>query len=318
MNIPVKYSIVIPVYNEESVLSVCYQRLSSVMSSLGESYEILFVDDGSVDGSGAVIEGLSDKDDAVKGIFLSRNFGHQIAITAGMDFSCGDAVIILDADLQDPPEIIPLFIEKWRQGFDVVCGKRTKRKGEGLLKKTTAALFYRCINIVSEVPIPYDTGDFRLLDRKVCDALKELREPHRFVRGLVSWTGFHQTEVPYVRDPRYSGKSKFSFRKMYAFALDALFSFSAKPLQIILPVGGTIFIAGLVVTIILLFLYFTPNTEVDVFFFFGALAATLNGLLLFFLGLIAEYIQRVHTQTKNRPLYFIQKVVGRDGDECKK
>lgn len=191
----VRYTIIIPVYNEEAVVHETYRRLTRVMESIGEPYELLFVNDGSQDRTAEIIEGLAESDECVKLLDFSRNFGHQIAITAGMDNARGDAIVIIDADLQDPPELIPQMIEKWQEGYDVVYAQRSKRKGETLFKKWTASLFYRTLRALTEVNIPLDTGDFRLIDRKVCDAMRSIREKNRFVRGLVSWVGFRHVTL---------------------------------------------------------------------------------------------------------------------------
>ncbi|KUK63172.1 MAG: Glycosyl transferase, family 2 [Desulfotomaculum sp. 46_80] len=218
MNDNVRYSVIIPVYNEEAVINETYRRLKQVMKTLNEPYELLFVNDGSRDKTAEIIKGFSASDSSVKLLDFSRNFGHQIAITAGMDYARGDAVIIIDADLQDPPEVIPQMIDQWRQGYEVVYAKRSKRMGETFFKRTTASLFYRILRSLTEgVNIPLDTGDFRLIDRKVCDAMQCIREKNRFVRGLVSWVGFRSTAVEYTREERYAGETKYSLKKCFAF-----------------------------------------------------------------------------------------------------
>jgi glycosyltransferase involved in cell wall biosynthesis len=225
------YSIIAPVHNEEAVLPALYQRVSDVMNSLGEPWELILVDDGSSDRSAAVMLTLNELDDRVKGISFSRNFGFQMAVTAGLDHARGDAVVLIDADLQDPPEVIPEMIKKWRQGYEVVYGVRSKREGETFFKKATAAAFYRVIQRITNVDIPLDTGDFRLMDRRVVEAIRRMPEKHRFLRGMVSWVGFRQTGVTYERQARFAGQTKFTLRKMVDFALDAIASFSALPLR---------------------------------------------------------------------------------------
>lgn len=229
MNADIRYSIVIPVYNEEAVIDQTYRRLKKVVDSTKESYELIFVNDGSCDHTTAMIKGFRDQDDAVKIITFSRNFGHQIAITAGMDYALGAAVVVIDADLQDPPELIWEMIAKWKEGFDVVYAKRTKRKGETFFKKQTAHLFYRILKASTDLEIPTDTGDFRLLDRRVCEELKRLPEKKRYVRGLVSWVGFRQTAVEYERSERLAGETKYPLKKMIKLSLDGLTSFLLNP-----------------------------------------------------------------------------------------
>ncbi|MBQ7006372.1 MAG: glycosyltransferase family 2 protein, partial [Oscillospiraceae bacterium] len=242
----VRYSVVVPVYNEEAVLLACYARLTNVMQSLMQDYELIFVDDGSRDESGEILAKLCAQDHHVRLVTFSRNFGHQAAISAGMDLSSGQAVIIIDADLQDPPEVIPEMIKQWKAGYDVVYGQREKRKGEGLFKKTTAKLFYRFLSSQTDVEIPLDTGDFRLIDRKVCDVLSSLTEKNRYVRGLVSFAGFRQIGVSYVREERYAGETKYPLRKMLSFAADATTSFSKKPLKLAGYVGFFLSLASFV------------------------------------------------------------------------
>lgn len=200
-------------YNEEEVIEVTYRRLKAVLDKLGETYEIVFVNDGSRDKTSDIVKGFCSADSTVKLVEFSRNFGHQIAVTAGMDHSCGRTVVLIDADLQDPPELIADMVAKWREGYDVVYGKRIERKGESWFKKMTAAMFYRLLRSMTSVNIPVDTGDFRLMDRKVCDALTSMRERSRFIRGMVSWAGFKQTSVDYVRDERFAGKRSIRFAK---------------------------------------------------------------------------------------------------------
>ena len=225
-------SVVIPVYNEELVVAETYRRLKSVMEPLGELYELIFVNDGSRDGTSEILSVICESDSNVRLIEFSRNFGHQAAITAGMDYSCGKAVAIIDADLQDPPELIPKMIEKWQEGYDVVYGVRIQRQGETLFKKATSILFYRMLKRIAEVDMPLDTGDFRLIDRKVCDALKKVNEKNRYVRGLISWLGFRQTGIEYTRERRFAGKTKYPLKKMLRFAFDGIASFSYKPLKL--------------------------------------------------------------------------------------
>ncbi len=299
-------SVVVPVYNEEQVVLESYKRLKTVMDSIKEPYEIIFVNDGSRDRTARIINEICDADKNIKLVDFSRNFGHQIAITAGMDYSEGSAIVVIDGDLQDPPEVIPQMLEKWREGYDVVYGKRARRNGESLFKKLTAAAFYRLLQKMTDVEIPVDTGDFRLIDRKVCDALKRINERNRYVRGIISWLGFRQTGVEFVRDGRFAGETKYPLKKMLKFAFDAITSFSYKPLKLATYLG---FILSLFSFIYLLeVLYerlFTHNTiqgwastlAVNLFF---------NGIILMILGVVGGYIGRIYDEAKGRPLYIVR------------
>lgn len=306
MNDSVIYSVVIPVYNEEEVVAASYQRLKKVMGGMGESYELIFVNDGSRDGTVAIIAKLCETDPTVKLIDFSRNFGHQVAITAGMDYASGAAVIVIDADLQDPPEVIPEMAAKWREGFDVVYGKRAERIGETFFKKCTAKIFYRFLNRMTEVDIPVDTGDFRLIDRKVCQALKSIQERNRYVRGLISWLGFKQTGVAFTREKRFAGQTKYPLKKMLRFAYDAITSFSYKPLKIATYLGMLLSVCSFIYLLVVLYeRLFIPGTvpgwasilAVNLFF---------NGIILVILGIIGEYIGRIYDEAKGRPLYIIR------------
>ncbi|HHW45085.1 MAG TPA: glycosyltransferase family 2 protein [Desulfotomaculum sp.] len=302
----VRYSIIIPVFNEEAVIHETYRRLTQVMQSIGEPYELLFVNDGSEDRTAEIIKGFAEKDDCVSLLDFSRNFGHQIAITAGMDYACGDAIVIIDADLQDPPELIPLMIEKWQKGYEVVYAKRLKRKGETLFKKLTASLFYRTLRVLTEVNIPLDTGDFRLIDRKVCEAMRGIREKNRFVRGLVSWVGFRQAAVEYVREERLAGETKYPLKKMLRFAMDGITSFSNKPLKLATYLGFVISFASFVYLVISLGQrLFTASTVAGWASVIASLLL-LNGVILIILGILGEYVGRIYDETKNRPLYILR------------
>ena len=240
------YSIVIPVYNEAEVLPALYDRLTRVMEGLVEPYEIIFVNDGSQDDSTLLLRDFQARDKRVKFLSFSRNFGHQIAITAGLDYSSGQAAVVMDADLQDPPEVIPRLIEQWRKGYDVVFAVRAKRQGEGLFKRATAALFYRLFRRMAATEIPLDAGDFRLMSRRAVEALQSIRERNRFIRGLAGWIGFRQTSVTYVRDVRQAGETKYPLKKMLRFALNGLMSFSLVPLQLASYLGFLISSIGFV------------------------------------------------------------------------
>jgi dolichol-phosphate mannosyltransferase len=283
------------------------------MNTLDEPWELLLVDDGSRDQSAAIIAQLNEKDSRVKGISFSRNFGFQEAVTAGLDYASGDAVILTDADLQDPPEVIPEMIAKWREGYDVVYGVRTEREGETWFKLMTAKMFYRIIHRITSVNIPLDTGDFRLMDRRVVDALGQMRERNRFLRGMVPWVGFKQTGVYFKRDSRFAGEAKFgSFRRMFRFAMNAITSFSYVPLQLATYLGFAI--AGLTALAILAVVFLRlfsvhaltgqATTLVAVLF--------LGGVQLISLGIIGEYLGRIYDEVKGRPLYLVQNKWGLD------
>lgn len=307
---PPVVSIVLPVFNEEQTLPALYTRVSDVMQTLGESYEILFVDDGSRDASLALLKSFGATDPAIKIMSLSRNFGHQIAITCGLDHASGEAVVIMDADLQDPPEVIPQLITKWREGYDVVYAVREKRQGEGLFKRGTAAFFYRVLRLLTQIDIPLDTGDFRLLSRRAVNALCSVRERSRFVRGLVSWIGYRQTGVTFAREERKAGETKYPFRKMLRFALDGITTFSFAPLQAAMYLGfvtaGSSFLYIFYAVLLKLF------TERTVPGWTSLMVAVLfvGGVQLIALGIIGEYLGRVYDEVKQRPLYLIKEQLG--------
>lgn len=300
------YTIIVPVYNEEAVINETYRRLTLVMQSLGQAYELLFVNDGSVDRTVEIIRALAEKDECIRLLDFSRNFGHQIAITAGMDNARGDAIIIIDADLQDPPETIPLMIEKWQEGYEVVYAKRSQREGETLFKKWTASLFYRVLHTMTDINIPLDTGDFRLIDRKVCDVMHSIREKNRFVRGLISWVGFRQTAVEYVRAERFAGETKYPLKKMLRFAMDGITSFSLKPLKLASYMGAVISLTSFVYLLIILAQRLFTTSVVSGWALPMACLLLLNGVILIILGILGEYVGRIYDETKNRPLYILR------------
>jgi len=310
MNAEIRYSIVIPVYNEEAVIEQTYRRLKQVMDSTKDAYELIFVNDGSCDHTTAIIKGFREQDDAVKLITFSRNFGHQIAITAGMDYALGAAVVVIDADLQDPPELILEMIAKWKEGFDVVYAKRTKRKGETFFKKQTARLFYRILSASTDLEIPTDTGDFRLLDRRVCEELKRLPEKNRYVRGLVSWVGFRQTAVEYERDERLAGETKYPLKKMIKLSLDGLTSFSFKPIKLANYAGAILLTSGLSYLVALLLLKIFSKSVVAGWNLVMAMQLVLTGILLTMMGIIGEYIGRIYDEARDRPLYIVSECYG--------
>lgn len=306
----VRYSIIIPMYNEEAVIGETYRRLKSVMTVIGEPYELLFVNDGSRDRSAELVREYGFWDPSVKLIDFSRNFGHQIAITAGMDYAEGDAVIIIDADLQDPPELIPEMIARWRSGFEVVYAKRVKRNGETRFKKWSAALFYRVLKASTDTPIPVDTGDFRLMDRKVVNEMKRLPENNRFVRGLVSWVGFRQTAVEYERDERLAGETKYPLRKMLKLCMDGITSFSYKPLKLAGYAGALLSAAGFLYLLYVLYLaVFTGSTSKGWPSMIGIMLV-FDGFILLMMGILGEYVGRIYDETKGRPLYIVRDFYG--------
>ncbi|MEZ0537737.1 glycosyltransferase family 2 protein [Caldicellulosiruptoraceae bacterium PP1] len=310
MNSNVVYSIVVPVFNEELVINETYKRLKYVMDSLNESYEIIFVNDGSKDKSGEILKNICNKDKNIKLISFSRNFGHQVAITAGIDYSSGSAVIIIDADLQDPPEIIPKMTEKWKEGYHVVYGKRIKRNGESFFKRFTAKAFYRILRMMTDINIPVDTGDFRLMDRKVCDALKSIPEKNRYVRGLVSWIGFKQTGVEFVREGRFAGETKYPLKKMLKFAFDGITSFSYKPLKLATYIGTIISVLSFFYLVVVIIEKLFTNFTVKGWTSIVALNLFFNGLMFIMIGIIGEYIGRIYDEAKGRPLYIVDEKEG--------
>lgn len=300
-----KYSIIAPIFNETGNIQQLYAQVTQAMDSLKEPWEFLMVDDGSTDGSTDMIRKLAQKDDRVKPVIFSRNFGHQIAVTAGLDYSQGAAVIIIDADLQDPPEVILELIEKWKEGFQVVFAVRTEREGETWFKRTTASAFYRLIYRITDVKIPLDTGDFRLMDRKVVDALKKMGERHRFLRGMSAWVGFKQVGVPYKRAARFSGETKYPFRKMLKLALNAITSFSYFPLQLAMYVGFIAAGMSIIAIPFVLVARFAGHSA-----FLGQASTLmavlfLGGVQLICVGILGEYIGRIYDEVKGRPLYIV-------------
>uniref|UniRef100_UPI0037042C9A glycosyltransferase family 2 protein n=1 Tax=Cohnella sp. TaxID=1883426 RepID=UPI0037042C9A len=300
----------VPLFNEEEVLEETYKRLTAVMRQTNESYELVFVNDGSRDLTAEIASGLCQRDGCVKFIQFSRNFGHQIAISAGMDYAAGQAIIVIDADLQDPPEVILEMIQEWKNGYDVVYGKRLVRKGETFFKRATASMFYRLLRKMTSVEIPVDTGDFRLIDRKVCDVLKGLTEKNRFVRGLVSWAGFRQKSVEYVREERWAGETKYPLRKMIRFALDGITSFSHKPLKVASYLGLSLSFFSFIYLLIVLYQKVFTSTTITGWSSILAVNLFFNGIILVILGVMGEYIGRVYDEAKGRPLYIVSETIG--------
>lgn len=302
-------SVVAPVYNEEEVLPELYRRVRSVMEEAGDTWELVLVNDGSRDRSAEIIADLHEADSRVTGVSFSRNFGFQIAVTAGLDHAQGDAVILTDADLQDPPEVYPQMIAKWREGYDVVYGIRISREGETWFKLATAKLFYRLIYRITSVDIPLDTGDFRLIDRRVVDAIRHMPERNRFLRGMIPWVGYRQTGIEYERVARFAGESKFSkVSQMLPFAVDAVTSFSYFPLRIATYLGFVIaVISGLAILSVVLLRLFGPDTPLLGQATTLVAVLFLGGVQLISLGIIGEYLGRIYDEVKGRPLYLVDK-----------
>jgi polyisoprenyl-phosphate glycosyltransferase len=305
------YSFVIPVWNEEEVLPELYRRLEAVISKLDGDSEIIFVDDGSEDRSRDVLGELHERDPRVKLVFLSRNFGHQLAISAGLDFARGDAVVIMDSDLQDPPELVPEMIERWREGYEVVHARRRERTGESHLKRATAHLFYRLLHRASDVQLPLDTGDFRLIDGRVAEIVRNMREPNRYLRGMFAWVGFRQSTVDYDRDERFAGETKFTMTRMVRFAADGLLGFSTAPLRLAMALGFAIsalaFVIGATAIVLKLAGALPPvsgwaSLTVIISFF--------SGIQLIVLATVGLYVGRAYEQGKQRPLYLLSEARG--------
>jgi dolichol-phosphate mannosyltransferase len=307
------YSVVAPVYNEEALVTEFCQRAIAAMEPLGEPFEIVLVNDGSRDESPEIIRRLHEQDPRIKVVNFSKNFGHQIAITAGMDYARGDAVAVIDSDLQDPPEVIPRMIEAWKGGYQVVYGVRGEREGETAFKLATASLFYRLIRKITNVDIPLDAGDFRLMDRKVVNALNQMREQKRFMRGLSVWVGFKQTGITYKRDARKAGETKYPLRKMIRFALDGITAFSFLPLQLATYFGFATAALSLLFLIVVVILRLTGSGNS----FYGQASSLVSVLFLgsvqlIFLGVIGEYLGRIYDEVKRRPLYIVAEELGFD------
>ena len=300
-----RFSIIAPIFNEAENIPALYPRIRDVMDQTGETWELILVDDGSQDGSTDLIRALHAQDARVRPVIFARNFGHQIAVTAGLDYSRGDAVVVIDADLQDPPEVILEMIQKWQEGYEVVYAVRSEREGETWFKEFTASLFYRLIYRITDVDIPLDTGDFRLIDRKVVAVMSQMRERHRFLRGMSVWVGFRQTGVTYKRVARFAGETKYPFKKMLKFATDAITSFSYFPLQLAMYLGflaAGISILAIPVVVILRasgsHAFFGQATTLIAVLFLG-------GVQLISLGILGEYVGRLYDEAKGRPLYIV-------------
>ncbi|MDP8966532.1 MAG: glycosyltransferase family 2 protein [Cyanobacteriota bacterium] len=306
-----KYSFIIPVYNEEETLLEMYRRVRAVMDRMDDAVELILVNDGSRDRSLSLLRDLHEKDSRVCYLSLARNFGHQIAVTAGLNYVRGDAIVILDADLQDPPELIPDLVEKWRQGYQVVYAQRTQRRQESWLKRLPAYVFYRVMQRLADVDIPLDTGDFCLMDRRVVDVLNRMPEHNRYIRGLRSWVGLPQTSIHFEREPRFAGDVKYTFRKSLSLAANGLVTFSRVPLRLSTYVG--LLAAAVAVLMALLVLYwrvFTPHSPLTGFATILIAVFFLGAVQLVSIGILGEYVGRIYEEVKGRPLYVLSEVAG--------
>jgi dolichol-phosphate mannosyltransferase len=305
------YSIVIPLYNEEAVVAELYRRLQMVMAHLDGTAELVLVDDGSDDRTLERIRALHHADDRVCYLSLARNFGHQIAVTAGLNFAQGQAVITLDADLQDPPELILALAEQWRSGYQVIYARRSQRQPDHWLKRAFAYGFYRVLRMLADVEIPTDTGDFCLMDRQVVDVLNAMPERNRYIRGLRAWVGFRQTEVPYKRDRRYAGAVKYTFRKSLALGINGIVSFSTVPLRLSTYVGLiAAAIALLMVCLVIYWRFFEPNSPLTGFATIAIAIFFIGAVQLICIGILGEYIGRIYEETRGRPLYILSETAG--------
>lgn len=313
-----KISVVIPMYYEEEVVDICYKRVVNNLNKLSDkyNYEIIFINDGSKDSTLEILKKIASNDDNVKIISFSRNFGHQAAVTAGIRNVTGDAIIIMDADLQDPPELFEGMIEKWEEGYEVVYGKRKTREGESIFKLLTARMFYNTLNKLSEIEIPKDTGDFRLVDRKVIDVIATLPEHNKFLRGLFSWVGFNQYAYEYNRVNRVAGKTKYPFKKMFKLATDGILSFSAKPLKIVGAIGIFSVIVSIIILIYSIVSYmFKLNSLTPGWTSIMCTMTFIGGIILISLWMIGEYIARIYEESLGRPEYIIDELINFKGEE---
>ena len=307
------YSVIVPCYNEEAVLHETHKRLTQVLSRMDGSYEIIYVNDGSRDKTPQILRELAASDCHVRAIMFARNAGHQMAVTAGLDYAAGDAIVIIDADLQDPPEVIPEMVEKWKAGSQIVYGQRKKRDGESAFKKITASVYYKILSWMTGGMVPRDTGDFRLVDKKVADVIRGMPEHARFLRGMFAWVGFKQEALLYDRDKRFAGETHYPLKKMLKLAADGIFSFSVKPLKFITWMGmGLIFLAGLMLlTLLILLICGVAGGN----WWLADLMVGLTGVILSALGVVGEYIARIYDETRGRPLYIVADALGfKDGE----
>ena len=310
-------TLVLPIYNEEDVIPELHGRLQAFLSTFDFETEVVFVNDGSRDRSMELLRGIASGEPRYRVLSFARNFGHQAAITAGMDFARGEAVVVMDADLQDPPEVVQQMVARWREGFDVVYGRRRRREGETWFKLLTARWFYRLFALMIPIEVPLDAGDFRLMSRRVVVALRELREAHRFVRGMVAWVGFKQTDVPYDRPGRFAGETKYPLRKMVRFALDGITSFSVLPLRFSTYLGIAMNIGSMAIVLWALLAKYIFERVVPGWTFIVVLVAVFSGVQLLMVGILGEYVGRIYEEVKRRPLYIVADTINaaqRDDD----
>jgi glycosyltransferase involved in cell wall biosynthesis len=307
---PVTLSIVVPMYNEADNIEVLYNKIKAVLEDMGESFEIICVNDGSRDETLSKLIEINRSDKRVKVIDLSRNFGKEIALSAGLDFTSGRAVVPIDADLQDPPELISLLFQKWREGYDVVTARRVKRRGESWIKKGTALFFYRLFKLLTSFELQENIGDFRLMDRKVVEALREIKEFHRFMKGLFIWVGFRQVSIEFERDARFAGKSKLNYRKLINLAVEGLTSFSHIPLRAASLIGIAISFLSFCYAIYVIIKKIVFGDPVQGYPSMITIMLFLGGIELLTIGIIGEYIGRIYNETKKRPLYFVREKIG--------
>ncbi len=303
----IELSVVIPVFNEQEIIQQLYSRIQAAVSAITPDYELVFVNDGSIDATLFRLMELSEHDSKVKFISFSRNFGHQIAVTAGLDHCQGKAVVIIDGDLQDPPELIPEMYRKFQEGFEVVYAKRTKRKGESFFKRITAKLFYRILKRITSVDIPMDVGDYRLIDRKIVDYLKLMPEQNKFLRGQIAWLGFRQTFVEFERNSRTTGKTGYPLSKMIKFALDGITGFSNSPLRLVTNLGLFISLMAFAIIVYALYAHYFLHQTITGWTSLIISSMFIGGIQLLSIGIIGEYISRINTNVRNRPLYIVEK-----------
>src|SRR5690554_2269571 len=306
-NKEIDISVIIPIYNEQQIIDELYTRLQQTVSQISENYELIFVNDGSKDHSLLELLKLTEKDHRVFYINFSRNFGHQIAVTAGLDACNGNAVVIIDGDLQDPPELISELYAKHKEGYEVVYARRKERKGESFFKKITAKLFYRTLKKITSIDIPLDTGDFRLIDQKVVHYLRQMPEQNKFLRGQIAWLGFKQTSVMFDRDKRKHGKTGYPFSKMLKFAMDGITSFSDKPLQLVTKLGFTISLVSFVIILYAVYSHFIINRTISGWTSLIISTMFIGGVQLISIGIIGEYISRINKNVIKRPMYIVEK-----------
>lgn len=311
----IELSVVIPIFNEEKNIPLLFERLHTSVSQITPSYELIFVNDGSKDNSLLELVKISEQDSRVFYINFSRNFGHQIAVTAGLDASRGRAVVIIDGDMQDPPELIPALYAKYKEGFEVVYAQRRKREGDSFFKKITAKYFYRTLKKLTSIDIPLDTGDFRLIDRKIVDNLKQMPERNKFLRGQIAWLGYRQTSVLFDRDKRLHGKSGYPLSKMLKFAMDGITGFSAKPLAFVTRVGFVMSILSFVIILYAIYSHFILHRTITGWTSLIISTMFIGGVQLLSIGIIGEYISRINNNVLQRPLYIVERTNIKDSNE---